>query len=347
MEALQWQPLSCKWNSCFSDRFNFIFLTIEYCYSFVALSGSLLGGITSFSLRAALSNDQLVAWGWRIPFLCGIFVSYFGFYLRNHGADHDGYHVPSQHEEGDSNLSSIEGDGVNHEIHSIDPKFQNPLRDAFRRKNLRSLFAASLVPMLWSSTFYLTFVWMPIFMAELSDNPVPGAFLINTISLFLSLCLVFPVAGMLSDTYGRVRIMTVGGTMLAILSPLLVIAIGQGKPALALLSQCIMGVSLSLFSAPMCAWLVEAFEPNARLTSVAVGYNIAQALAGGITPFLATLISNDLGQRWPGWIITVVATISLVGLLFIAPKKQLISNDKPHLTSTADSNTIESNDGIL
>jgi MFS transporter, MHS family, proline/betaine transporter len=307
----------------------------------------LLGGITSFTLRAALSNNQLVAWGWRIPFLCGIFVSYFGFYLRNHGADHDGYHVPIQSEDEDNSHRSVEGADTNNEIRSIDPKFQNPLRDAFRRNNLRSLFAASLVPMLWSSTFYLTFVWMPIFMAELSDNHVPGAFLINTISLFLSLCLAFPVAGMLSDTFGRIRIMTIGGTMLAVLSPLLVIAIGQGNPAIALLSQCIIGISLSLFSAPMCAWLVEAFEPKARLTSVAVGYNIAQALAGGITPFLATLISNDLGQRWPGWIVTVVATISLVGLLCIAPKKQSqASNIRPDIDAV-DSTTIESADGIL
>ena len=186
-------------------------------------------------------------------------------------------------------------------------------------------------------------------MAELSDNPVPGAFLINTIALFLSVCLVFPVAGILSDKYGRVRIMTIGGTMLAILSPLLIIAIGQGKPALALLSQCIIGLSLSLFSAPMCAWLVEAFEPKTRLTSVAVGYNLAQALAGGITPFLATLISNDLGQRWPGWIITVVAIISLFGLLFVAPKQQSKSRDKHPSTIAMDtgSTNIESADGFI
>ena len=274
--------------------------------------------------------------------MCGIFVSYFGFYLRNHGTDHDGYHAPRQREEDGNN-----SDDVNNEIHSMDPKFQNPLRDAFRRKNLRSLFAASLVPMLWSSTFYLCFVWMPIFMAELSDNHVPGAFLINTISLFISVCLVFPIAGILSDIYGRVRIMTIGGTMLATLSPLLVIAIGQGKPTLALFSQCVLGFSLSLFSAPMCAWLVEAFEPNARLTSVAVGYNIAQALAGGITPFLATLISNDLGQKWPGWIITVVALISMLGLLIIAPKKQTKPSDTCHSTSAVGITTIESTDVIL
>ena len=310
-------------------------------------SGSLLGGITSFVLRATLSNDQLVAWGWRIPFLSGIFVAYFGFYLRNHGGDHDGYHTPTgglrEEEESSSRIGC--DDDTNNEIRSKDPKFQNPLRDAFRRKNLRSLLAASLVPMLWSSTFYLGFVWMPIFMAELSDHPVRGAFLINTVSLFMSVCLVFPVAGMLSDTYGRVRIMTIGGTMLATLSPFLVIAIGQGKPTLALISQCIFGLSLSLFSAPMCAWLVEAFEPNARLTSVAVGYNIAQAVAGGITPFLATLICNDLGQSWPGWIISVAATISLIGLLFIAPKPRQKSASV--LTSAMNRTTLENSDGIL
>jgi MFS transporter, MHS family, proline/betaine transporter len=281
-------------------------------------SGSLLGAITSFVLRATLSNNQLVAWGWRIPFLCGILVTYCAYYLKSHGTDHDGYHVPAQSR--CSPNDNIEDIATNDEIHTVDPKLQNPIRDAFRRNNLRSLIAASLVPMLWSSGFYLSFVWLPIFMVDLSDRPVPGAFFINSASLLVSVCLVFPLCGILSDKYGRLRIMTIGGTILATLSPLLVIAVGRGKPALTFLSQCILGFSLSMFSAPMCAWLVEAFEPKARLTSVAVGYNIAQALAGGITPFLATLVSNRLGQNWPGCIISVVATISLIGLLLIAPK---------------------------
>ena len=284
-------------------------------------SGSFLGAITSFLLRATLTHDQLVQWGWRIPFLLGILVSYFGFYLRSHGSDHDGAHVPQQLDSSEE-LADARVPGADDVIYSMDttPNQSNPLVEAFSRHNRRSLLAASLVPMLWASGFYLFFVWMPVFMGEMIDNPVRGAFLISSMALLLSVCLLFPVAGWLSDRYGRIRIMTIGGVLMALLSPLLVMAIGRGKPALALFSQCILGISLSLFSAPMCAWLVEAFDPRARLTSVAIGYNIAQAIAGGSTPALATLIVEQLGPQWPGWIVTVVAIASLSGLLCVSRK---------------------------
>lgn len=294
-------------------------------------------------MRASLTHDQLVQWGWRIPFLLGILVSYFGFYLRSHGEDHDGAHVPQPLEHSEEDINARVPPATNADddvVYTMDTaNNSNPLVEAFARHNRRSLLAASLVPMLWSSGFYLFFVWMAVFMNELIANPVPGAFLISSIALLLSVCLLFPVAGWMSDRYGRIRIMTIGGLLMAVLSPLLVIAIGRGNSALALISQCVLGISLSLFSAPMCAWLVEAFEPRARLTSVAIGYNIAQALAGGGTPALATLITEQLGPRWPGWIVTVVAIASLSGLLCVAPKP----SHRHHPTTTLHRKT---SDGI-
>lgn len=288
-------------------------------------SGSLLGGVTSFVLRASLTHDQLVSWGWRIPFLSGILVSYFGFYLKTHGGDHDGYHYrePRQNgeeENGGNGYVVNDKDFVNEEADEvIISKPRNPLFQAFSRGNLRPLLAASMVPMLWSAGFYLSFVWMAIFMAELIQDPVPGAFALNSAALFFSVCLLFPVAGILSDRFGRVRIMTIGGMGMGILSPVLVILIGRGNPVLAFLSQSLMGISLSLFGAPMCAWLVEAFEPSARLTSVSIGYNIAHAIAGGSTPYLATRMVDKVGPGSPGWILTILAIIALTGLRFVAP----------------------------
>jgi hypothetical protein len=72
----------------------------------------------------------------------------------------------------------------------------------------------------------------------------------------------------------------------------------------------------------MCAWLVESFDPASRLTSVAIGYNIAQALVGGCShtaPALATLRVDSLGPYSPGLLLTVFAIISLIRLPCVAP----------------------------
>lgn len=272
-----------------------------------------MGSTTSSLLRASLSHEQLVSWGWRIPFLAGVLVSACGFYLKGHGSDHTGQGYQQ------TSVSGREENADDDELLLHPTTLKNPLIEAFSRHNLRPLLAACMAPMLWASGFYLWFVWMAIYMAKLISNPVPGAFPLNAAALFFSVCLLFPIAGALSDKFGRLRIMSLGAVGMGILSPLLIRLIAIGNPVFAFLSQCTMGVFLSLYGAPMCAWLVEAFEPQARLTSVAIGYNVAQAIAGGSTPFLATYFVDNIGVRSPGWILTFLALTGLTGLHCVAP----------------------------
>ena len=69
----------------------------------------------------------------------------------------------------------------------------------------------------------------------------------------------------------------------------------------------------------MMAWLVESFPPDARLTSVAIGYNVAQAIMGGATPSLATIMA-DVWYASPGFLLSAIALCSLFGLHCVAPK---------------------------
>jgi MHS family proline/betaine transporter-like MFS transporter len=265
------------------------------CVMAAANVGSLLGAIVGVVLRNGLTNDQLVSWGWRIPFLSGIIVAFAGFYLRSHHGEHDQDVPPA---------------AAGH---------VNPVTQAFSRGNRRSLAAACLTPMLWAAGFYMSFVWMAIFMSDMLEVPVPHAFAINSLSLLVSVCIFFPFAGMLSDKYSRKRVMTVGGVGVALFGPLAVYLIAKGNALLAFFVQCVLGILLSLWGAPMMAWLVEAFDPAVRLTSVAIGYNIAHAIAGGSAPSIATLMVDKWGPNSPGWLLTGLALLSLLGLLVVAP----------------------------
>lgn len=157
-------------------------------------------------------------------------------------------------------------------------------------------------------------------MSDLIDPPIPNSFLVNSASLFFSVCLIFPLAGILSDKFGRKKVMGAGGLLLAVLSPILIMVISQGSMASAFLGQFIMGISLCLWGAPMMAWLAESFEPAARLTSVSIGYNIAQALGGGMAPAIATMLVDKAGATSPGYYLTIIASIALIGLCCVAPR---------------------------
>jgi MFS family permease len=104
--------------------------------------------------------------------------------------------------------------------------------------------------------------WMAIFMEELLDPPIKGAFWINACSMLIGMTFMLPVAGMISDRVGRVRMMTFSAVALTGLGPVCVIMISKGNPFVAFLCQLVLGVCLSFFGGPLCGKLSR--EGNGR-----------------------------------------------------------------------------------
>eukprot|EP00548_Thalassiothrix_antarctica_P008745 CAMPEP_0194154192 /NCGR_PEP_ID=MMETSP0152-20130528/59644_1 /TAXON_ID=1049557 /ORGANISM="Thalassiothrix antarctica, Strain L6-D1" /LENGTH=490 /DNA_ID=CAMNT_0038860093 /DNA_START=120 /DNA_END=1592 /DNA_ORIENTATION=+ len=283
--------------------------------------GTLLGNFVAAFLQSVLTEAQLKSYGWRLPFLSGILVSFCGLYLRYACKDDDN----------------------DKEVRQTKP--QNPLRTAF--KSGRTLGAACLVPMLWSSAFYCTFVWMPTYIKDIlkSDDP-KSPFWMNSTALLFSICLVFPLAGLVSDYVGRVRTMRTAGICFVLLAPAMMYIISTHYndtsnqksswlpfPFIPFLAQCVLGICASFWGAPLMAWLVESFDADARLTSVAIGYNVAHAIAGGCTPLLATVIATTYPIFGPGFLLSGMGILSLIGLLCVAP-----SDTKEHPNDSIDNN---------
>lgn len=270
--------------------------------------GNVMSGVTVFFLRLWMSEENLPRIGWRIPnIVVGIILTLCGLLLK--------YVL----EEDSIPLSELQN-GTQADW--------NPLRLAWAPDNRRSLLAACMVPVLYSTGFWLTFVWMTMYMLKLIPSPMsaPEAFGVSSSSLFVSVCIFFPIAGMLSDTFGRRNVMTVGGVGYGVMSPILLVIIGRGKVVESLVSQTLLGVFLSLWGGPMMAWLVEAFDPHTRLTSAAVGYNLGVMVAG-VAPATATYMANQLGPSTPGLLLSLLAVIGLSGLWLVAPR--------PPMTQTA------------
>ncbi len=151
-------------------------------------------------------------------------------------------------------------------------------------------------------------------MRDLIEPPVEMPFAINALSLFVTVVAAFPFAGWLSDAYGRRPVMTIGASGVAVLAPAMMRVVGRGDSLAALAAQTTLGACLCLYGAPLCAFLVESFPPESRLTSVAVGYNTAMAIAGGLSPAFSTQIVLVYGPEGAGYLLSAFAVISLCGV---------------------------------
>ena len=210
--------------------------------------GTLLGNFVGALLRTILTTEQLYSWGWRIPFLSGILIALVAIFLKLRGEEYHPNEGVYDQEESQESFSQS----------------KHPLREALKKENRAALVSSTLTPMLWGSGFYLTFVWMAIYMKDLLDTEIPHAFWINALAMLFGVTIPLPLVGMLSDYCGRVRTMLVGAVGVGVLGPLCLLIISQGQPVRAFFAQWLLGLLLALFGGPISAWLVERFPAKGK-----------------------------------------------------------------------------------
>ena len=106
------------------------------------------------------------------------------------------------------------------------------------------------------------------------DPPIPHAFWINAMALLVGMTVLLPIAGSWSDRVGRLPVMTVSALLLVVTGPFCLLLISKGNPWVAYGSQLMIAILLSCYGGPLCAWLVENFSPEVRMTSASFGYDI-------------------------------------------------------------------------
>ena len=156
---------------------------------------------------------------------------------------------------------------------------------------------------------------MATYMQVLLKHPIENAFWVNAMALLFGVVLILPLAGMLSDKIGRMKTMIIGAIGLGVVGPFMLWIISAGEAVTAFFAQWAIGVFLSVFGGPMNAWLVEKFPPKVRLTSAALGYDLAHCTASAFSPLVATVLVDKYGPMAPACIYPFFAVIAIIGML--------------------------------
>ena len=290
--------------------------------------GSVFGNLVGALLRTLLNEEQMLQWGWRVAFFTGVLILPVAIYLHLYGKEvHPNAGEYDNEDEENDGLDELI---VEQETTTSEPRSERsnaalasitssvirqtrPLQYALKRDNLPALLSAFLTPMLAGAGYYITFVWMAIYMAELLDPPVKGAFWINLLASVFHIS-TSVLAGWLSDKHGRNKVMAVGAVSVGIFAPVMLYIISLGKSVDAFFAQFCIGVLLAFFSGPIFAWLPEKFPPKVRLTSAALGWNIGICLSAGFSPAVATALVHKFGAVAPSVIYPFFAVVALIGM---------------------------------
>ncbi|MGH8306980.1 MAG: MFS transporter [Gammaproteobacteria bacterium] len=233
-----------------------------------------LAGFSAYMLSALLPEAALHTWGWRVPFLFGILVGPVGFYIRRRLQESPEFAAYKQ----------------------LHPK---PTAASFKTGFVTAraaLLCGFGLTVSATVSFYVTFIYMPIFAVNKLHLSLAQAVL-PTMLCGVLLVVLCPIAGHLSDHWGRKRIL-VAAMILYALVMLTLTAWVLRAPGLSrfLTLQSAATLCIAFVWGPFPAAVTESVPVGIRATGVAVIYNFAVMLFGGLAPFFITALIRLTGN---------------------------------------------------
>ena len=260
------------------------------------VAGILLGSLVASVVTSLVGEAAMSDWGWRVPFLLSAVIFVLGSWLRRSLAESPEFEAAAE-------SGATEG---------------NPLKEVLQQLPLRVLHLSTSI-LLFATSFYLLFVWMPTYLTDIVQPPVAHALMINTATMAL-LLLMIPLGGHLSDRFGRKPVMLWATAIMGVSIYPLFLVIDHGVMIQALMIQTGLAILIGMIQGPLPAFMVECFPVNNRYTAIGLSYNITLALFGGTAPMVATWLIKVTGNiASPALYLAVLAVISVVAMATLKP----------------------------
>ncbi|MEV5474262.1 glycine betaine/L-proline transporter ProP [Streptomyces sp. NPDC052207] len=264
---------------------------------FGTLAGYIGGAGLVTLLTALLSSDDLMAWGWRIPFLIAGPMGIIGLYLR------------MRLEETPAFAAEVE------KAEAARPRV--PLREMISDQWKALLLCMGLV-LVFNVTDYMLLSYMPSYLtSELKYDETHG--LLVVLGVMALMMVVQPFAGALTDRIGRRPLIAAGCAGFLFLSVPAVLLIRQGGLLAVALGMGALGLLLVCFTAAMPAALPALFPTRVRYGSLSIGFNVSVSLFGGTTPLVVTALIGATGNMMmPAYYMMAAAVIGGAAVWFMA-----------------------------
>lgn len=267
----------------------------------------------------ALDREELLAWGWRIPFLASVVVMIFAIWLR-------------------MNLKeSPVFEKVNDEENSpaLNNSSENTLGAMFTSKSFW-LATGLRFGQAGNSGLIQTFLAGYLVQTLLFDKSIPtDALMISSVLGFITI----PLLGWLSDKFGRrlpYIILNISAIILAY--PMLSIIVDKTySPGVIMTALIVIHnfAVLGLFALENIT-MAEMFGARNRFTRMAISKEAGGLVAVGFGPVLAGIFCNMTNSWWP--ILVMVIAYSLIGLVSALLMPEVKDRDLSILEDAAEIN---------
>jgi MHS family citrate/tricarballylate:H+ symporter-like MFS transporter len=254
-----------------------LYVALQYATQDLAV---LAAGLIGFALSSWLTPEALDDWGWRAAFLIGVAIVPVGLMMRRR--------LPE---------TLIETDRQ--------PAVKVP----------RRLVVLGLALLMSGTICSYIIDYMTTFAEDSLHLPVNLAF---GATIVTGLCLVCfePIAGILSDRYGRRPVTLVAGVALLLVTMPAFVMVTELRSVTALYAAvAVISVLLAFFSSPVLVALTEGLPKAIRSGALAIIYAVSIAVFGGSAQFVVKWLIDTTGSALaPGWYMSLALVIGIAAM---------------------------------
>ncbi|MCS4254587.1 MHS family proline/betaine transporter-like MFS transporter [Rhodococcus erythropolis] len=230
-------------------------------------------------IQTVVSAEDLLQWGWRIPFLIAGPLGLIGLYLRLRLEETPAFQMMEQAEE-----RSLADE-------STGKKLRETLVD-----NWRPLVLCIVLVATYNIAHYGLLSYMPTYLTNtLGYDESHGLVLMIIVMIVMMMGISY--VGKFSDRVGRKPLLLSGFIGFFVLSLPAYLLIGIGNYVTVFLGLAILGGLLLLFVGVFPSVLPALFPTGIRYGGLAIGYNLAVSIFGGTTPLVLTALESATGSN--------------------------------------------------
>jgi metabolite-proton symporter len=238
---------------------------------------------------SSMSGDAFLSWGWRVPFLISIVLVAIGLWIR---------------------LGILETPTFRRLV--AENRIERaPVAEVFRLQ-AKQVFLSAFARMGEQAPFYIftAFVFAyGVGTLKVSRDLLLMAVLAASLVSFISI----PLAGHMSDRFGRKRVYIIGAIVTGIFGWVYFAMLDTLVPFWIFIAVVLSLIPHDIMYGPQAALIAESFTGRVRYTGASIGYQLASVIAGGPAPLIATA----LFASYHSWVaisvyITICAVISVV-----------------------------------
>jgi MHS family alpha-ketoglutarate permease-like MFS transporter len=257
-------------------------------YYSTLVAGQLTAVLVQVMLQLLLTEAQLYAWGWRIPFAIGALLSLIVFWIRR-GID-------------ETHLFVVESDGARRESTGWRLLTRYP----------KETFIVIALSAGGGVGFYTYTTYMQKYLVNTAGFPKDSASRIITLVL-LTMMLLLPLTGWISDKIGRKPVLAFSYGAGAVLAVPVSTALATVTDPVRAYFLCMLPViALCGYAALSSIIKAELFPTRVRALGVALPYAFSQAIFGGNAETAALLFKRAGYEPGYYWLVSGFMTLGLL-----------------------------------